>query len=147
LISSSRIRESIRTGEIESANRLLTEPYRIRGRVVTGAKRGTTIGFPTANLAEIDTLIPGHAVYAARVTLDGHRYAVALNIGPNPTFGENSAKVEAHIIHWNGNIYDQVVELEILTKLRDVQRFANVTELIAQLNHDVEKVKLAVPLD
>ncbi len=83
--------------------------------------------------SQIDTLIPAHGVYAARTTIDNQQYAVALNIGPNPTFAENQAKVEAHLIGWNGDLYYKTLELEILMKLRDVQKFANVNELIATI--------------
>ena len=122
---------------------MLTSPYRVRGMVTHGAARGSKIGFPTANLSAIDTLIPGHGVYAGIAHVDGEAFKAAINIGTNPTFGEDDAKVETHLLDFDRNIYGQAVEVDILTRLRDIQPFPNVEALIAQLHQDIEATKSA----
>jgi riboflavin kinase/FMN adenylyltransferase len=129
----------------------LLQPYRIAGKVVGGAQRGRTLGFPTANLDSIPVLVPSVGVYAARVkgviTPDGYPAKsapvgthVALNIGPNPTFGENALKVEAHLLGFHGDLYDTVLELEILDRVRGVRKFESKESLLAQLANDLTMV-------
>lgn len=136
-ISSSRIRHLIRDGEVAQAARFLTQPYRIRGMVKHGAARGTGIGFPTANLGAIDTLIPGPGVYAGRSWVDGRAHWSAINIGPNPTFGENRLKVESHLLDYEGSLYGHVIELDFIERLRDTRRFDSSEELEQQLQRDI----------
>jgi riboflavin kinase/FMN adenylyltransferase len=144
LVSSSRIRKLIAQGQVAEARQLLTAPYRIRGMVVHGAGRGAKLGFGTANLDAIDTLLPGPGVYAGRGLLTDRRYPAAINIGPNPTFGEGALKVEAHLVGWDGSpLYGQVLEVDFLSKLRDTRKFADVSELVAQLQSDVEGARRA----
>jgi riboflavin kinase/FMN adenylyltransferase len=152
-ISSTRVRQSIDAGNIELANQLLSSPYRISGIVAHGTQRGRTIGFPTANLESIPVLLPSVGVYAARLvrsvrpngeTDDGidspTGRAVALHIGPNPTFGEDSKKVEAHIIDYSGDLYGCEVELEILSRIRGVHKFESLEALKTQLHQDINTV-------
>jgi riboflavin kinase/FMN adenylyltransferase len=137
-VSSSRIRKLIAGGQVDEARAMLTQPFRIRGLVVHGAGRGAKLGFGTANLDAIDTLIPGPGVYAGRGIVGDRRFAAAINIGPNPTFGEGALKVEVHLVGWDGSpLYGQVVEVDFLRKLRDIQRFADVNALVEQLQKDV----------
>lgn len=138
-VSSSRIRRLVAEGDVAQARELLTQPYRIRGLVVHGAGRGVKLGFGTANLDGIDTLLPGPGVYAGRGIVGDRRLAAAINIGPNPTFGEGAMKVEVHLIGWDGSpLYGQVLEVDFLRRLRTIQRFASVDELLAQLKNDVD---------
>jgi len=136
-VSSSRVREQIRHGDVVAARTLLGRPYRLRGVVGRGARRGATIGFPTANLQEIETLLPAAGVYAARAILAGHRGPAAVNIGSNPTFGEDAIKVEAHLVGFNGDIYGRSIELHLLARLRDIAPFPDVAALQQQLERDV----------
>ena len=136
-VSSSRIRGLIQSGSVGDARALLTHPYRIRGMVTHGAARGASIGFPTANIEAIDTLLPAHAVYAGRAWIDEHSWPAAVNIGPNPTFSEHATKVEAHLIGFHGNLYGQPLELDFLERLRNIQPFPSVDALVAQLRKDV----------
>jgi riboflavin kinase/FMN adenylyltransferase len=125
-------------GRVDLASALLTEPYRIRGMVVHGAGRGAKIGFGTANLDAIDTLLPGPGVYAGRGFVNNTRWPAAINIGPNPTFGDQSIKVEAHLLGWSGApLYGEVLEVDFLVPLRGVRRFAGVDELKKQLHQDI----------
>lgn len=136
-VSSSRVREALRSGDVDQANAMLTQPYRIRGLVTHGAGRGSTIGFPTANLSGIDTLLPGTGVYAGRAWIDETAIQAAINIGPNPTFGEDSLKVEVHLLDFDRSIYGEVLEVDFLTRIRDVQQFASLEALKAQLSRDI----------
>jgi len=137
IVSSSRVRDAIAAGDVDLARQLLTRPYRLRGMVTHGAGRGAKIGFPTANLAAIDTLLPAQGVYAARaITLAGI-WPAAVNIGPNPTFGENALKIEIHLIGFAGSLYGQPLEVDFLSRLRSIRPFESVAALKAQLAHDV----------
>jgi len=136
-VSSSRVREAIQAGDIDLARQLLTRPYRLRGMVTHGAGRGGRIGFPTANLAAIDTLLPAHGVYAARAITPAGNWPAAVNIGPNPTFGEQALKVEIHLIGFTGSLYGQPLEVDFLSRLRSIRPFESVAALQAQLAHDV----------
>ena len=137
IVSSSRVRSAVQAGDVDLARQLLTRPYRLRGMVTHGAGRGGKIGFPTANLEAIDTLLPAQGVYAARgFTLAGN-WPAAVNIGPNPTFGEQAMKVEAHLIGFAASLYGQPIELEFLSRLRSIRPFESVQALKAQLDHDI----------
>lgn len=137
IVSSSRVRKLLAEGRVEEASRLLTRPYRIRGMVTHGAGRGAKIGFPTANVAAVDTLLPGPGVYAGAAWTAGQRYRAAINVGPNPTFGEQTLKLEVHLIDFSAELYHQPLEVDFLRRLRDIQPFASVDALRAQLERDV----------
>ncbi len=136
-ISSSRIRKLIAEGDVERASTMLTRPYRLRGMVTHGAARGAKLGFPTANVDAIDTILPAAGVYAALAYVDGEPWPAAVNLGPNPTFGEDTLKLEVHLIGWQDPLYGQPLEVDFLRRLRDIQRFDGVDALIAQLREDV----------
>jgi riboflavin kinase/FMN adenylyltransferase len=136
-VSSSRVRKLIAEGRIDEAGRMLTRPYRLRGMVRHGAARGVRLGFPTANLDAVDTLLPGAGVYAGRAISSTSSWPAAINVGPNPTFGEQHMKVEVHLIGFQGTLYGQPLEVDFLARLRDIQRFDNVEALKAQLGRDI----------
>lgn len=140
-VSSSRVRSAIVRGNVSLVTELLTRPHRITGTVVTGAKRGRTIGFPTANLDDVLTVLPANGVYAVRAIVDGQNYPAAANIGPNPTFGEDAQKIEVHVIGFSGDLYGKPMTVELIARLRDTRPFAGVNELIEQLKKDVEEAK------
>ena len=142
-VSSSRIRAAIQAGDVAAARAMLTEPYRIRGMVTHGVARGSKIGFPTANLDAIDTLVPGRGVYAGRASLDDTSYAAAINIGPNPTFGEDAHKVEIHLLDFSKSIYGEPLEVDFLARLRDIQPFENIEALQRQLRRDVTETNVS----
>ncbi len=141
LISSSRIRNLISEGDVDQASSMLTQPYRIRGMVTHGAGRGSKIGFPTANLDAIDTLVPGKGVYAGRSWVDGRAHWSAIHIGPNPTFGDQLLKVESHLLDYDGSLYGQAIEVDFLSRLRDIQAFDSADQLQSQLKIDVESTR------
>lgn len=140
-VSSSRIRELIREGEVAAAAEMLTHPYRIRGMVTHGAARGSKIGFPTANLDAIDTLVPAKGVYAGRTYVAGRSHWSALHIGPNPTFGEQVIKVESHLLDFESSLYGQVIEVDFICRLRDIRQFESAEELKQQLSQDVAETR------
>ncbi|MGI9458352.1 MAG: riboflavin biosynthesis protein RibF [Aeoliella sp.] len=141
LISSSRVREAVRLGQVGNARRWLTAPYRIRGLVTHGAGRGTKLGFPTANLDGVDTLLPALGVYAGVASIGNRRWPAAIHLGPNPTFGERATKVEVHLISAEETIYGQILEVEFLERLRDVQSFDEADKLTTQLREDVNSAE------
>jgi riboflavin kinase/FMN adenylyltransferase len=138
VVSSSRVRTALESGDVKLAARLLGRSYRLRGIVGVGAKRGRTLGFPTANLTSPATLVPGDGVYAVRVQLDdGVTWPAAANIGPNPTFGEQARKLEAHLLGFEGDLYGQPLAVDFIARLRDTRPFAGAAELVEQLRVDV----------
>jgi riboflavin kinase / FMN adenylyltransferase len=138
-ISSSEIRNALKKGEVESANRLLTYEYSITGRVIEGFKVGRTIGYPTANLAisDPDKLIPAIGVYAVRVKWNSSTYKGMLNIGHRPTLENgNNISIEVHILDFKEDIYTQVLEVDFICKIRDEKKFKDIDELKEQLQND-----------
>jgi len=137
IVSSSLVRQLISAGEVARAARMLSAPYRIRGMVTHGAGRGVKLGFPTANLEAVDTLLPDMGVYAGRAWLGAESYPAAIHLGPNPTFGEAFAKVEVHLIDHHETIYGEPLEVEFLERLRDIVAFDDLAQLVKQLEQDV----------
>ena len=140
-VSSSRIRRLVSEGDVKTAREFLTEPYRIRGMVTHGSARGGSIGFPTANLDAIDTLIPSNGVYAGRALIESRWHWAAMNIGPNPTFGELLPKVEVHVLDFDGNLYGKPLEVDFIEKLRDIRQFSSAEQLIEQIDVDMKQTR------
>lgn len=138
-VSSSRVRAELLAGAVDIVRALLGRPYRIVGTVGSGQRRGAGLGFPTANVERVPTLIPGDGVYAVRALHEGRSWPAAANVGHNPTFGEQARKVEVHLIGFDGDLYGQTLAVEFLEKMRDTRRFASVAELIAQVRADVQR--------
>ena len=143
-VSSSRVRAAIVGGDVARAAELLARPYRLAGTVIAGAKRGRTIGFPTANLSGLPTVLPGNGVYAVRAAVDGTMWPGAANVGPNPTFGEDARKIEVHLIGFAGDVYGKPMTVDFVAKLRDTRPFAGVAELVEQLKQDIEHAKTSL---
>jgi len=140
-VSSSRVRNCVVAGKVREAAELLGRPYRLRGIVGTGQRRGQTLGFPTANLERVETVVPGDGVYAVRVLLDGDSWPGAANVGPNPTFAEKARKIEAHLIDFHGDLYGRPLVVDFLERLRDTRPFASVADLRKQLTEDVRQAR------
>ena len=147
VISSSRIRGLIETGEITRANACLGAPFQMRGTVAHGDKRGRTLGYPTANLVPDPALVcPAHGVYACRaaVELDGEWrwWPAATNVGVRPTFVTGRGLlVEPYLIGFAGDLYDRELRLAFLERLRGELRFDDVGELIEQMERDVDETR------
>ena len=143
VISSTRIRETIRTGDLDAASQMLGQPYAVCGRVVTGDQLGRQLGFPTANLDITGLILPPNGVYAANTVVNGKRYRAALNIGLRPTVAASQPKlrVEAHLLDFSGDLYGAELEVEIGPRLREERRFGSVDELKNQVERDIQAVR------
>lgn len=143
-VSSSRIRSALTAGNVREAALLSGRSYRLHGLVGRGQRRGQQLGFPTANLEQPRTLVPGEGVYAVRVPHEGKIWSGAANIGPNPTFGEYARKVEIHLIGFQGDLYDQPLAVDFVERLRDTRPFQSAGELVEQLRRDIEQARRIV---
>ena len=141
MVSSSLIRSLIADGAMEHAAELLGHPYRISGTVGRGAGRGRTMGFPTANLEQIETLLPRDGVYAAVGHTEGRTWPAAVNCGANPTFGESHRKLEAHLIGMTESLYGERLLIDFVTRVRDTVVFSGPDELRDQLQRDIRQVE------
>jgi riboflavin kinase/FMN adenylyltransferase len=139
VVSSSHIRALVLAGDVETAGRLLGAPFQMRGEVVTGDRRGRTLGFPTANIVPDEALVcPGHGVYAAFA--DGG--CAAVNVGVRPTFGTGRAVlVEAYLLDRDVDLYGQTLKIEFVARLRGERRFDSVDALVAQMRRDVSETR------
>jgi riboflavin kinase/FMN adenylyltransferase len=137
IVSSTLIRHLIQLGDVDRANRLLGDPFQLRGAVVEGDRRGRTLGFPTANVVPNEALVyPGHGVYAAYA--NGHPAAVS--VGVRPTFGTGRAVlVEAFLIDFDGDLYGTELRLDFVRRLRGERAFPTVEALVEQMSVDVEE--------
>lgn len=144
MISSSQIRQLLAAGKIEAANQRLTAAYQLTGRVDKGEQRGQQLGFPTANLHDLETMVPAPGVYATRVRIDGKSYAAATHIGPNPTFGGTTEKIEVHVLEFHGDLYGRSLSVDFQAHVRDIAQFTSVQELQQQLRRDVAQVESMV---
>jgi riboflavin kinase/FMN adenylyltransferase len=150
LVSSSVIRSAIREGDIGFANRLLGREFSVTGQVIRGENRGKSLGFPTSNLdvhPEVVNIQSG--VYASRMQVGGNIWPAVTNIGFRPTFGEDltSPRIEAHLLDFCGDLYDQEVELFLVSRLREEMKFSEVEELIAQIKVDVAQTHQVLGLE
>ena len=139
-VSSTKIRKALEDGDIETANKYLGYFYRLTGTVSEGDKLGRTIGFPTANLnvTEPLKLIPARGVYAVYGTVNGKRLKGMLNIGMRPTVGGLKQTIETHFFNFDQDIYHQDLQLELVARLRDEQKFSGLDALKEQLAKDKE---------
>jgi riboflavin kinase / FMN adenylyltransferase len=141
-VSSTRIRDLLRAGEVERAARLLGRPAEIEGTVVAGDARGGTLGFPTANLRpEPGLLVPGYGIYAGAA--DGRR--AAISIGTNPHYGGGERRIEAFLLDFDGDLYGRKLRLQLWQRLRDELAFESEDELVTQIGRDLEATRRAQP--
>ncbi|KQQ11429.1 bifunctional riboflavin kinase/FAD synthetase [Rathayibacter sp. Leaf296] len=145
-VSSTWIRELLADGDVEHATRLLGHEPVVRGVVVHGAKRGRELGFPTANLSpESQGLIPADGVYAGRLTVEGRTYPAAISVGSNPTFvGVPPKQVEAFVLDQTLDLYDRVVDVAFVSRIRGMVAYEGVEPLIRQMNDDVSRVRVVL---
>jgi len=140
VVSSTRIRRLLAEGRVDEAAALLGHHYAIEGTVVEGNKRGREIGFPTANLATDNELVPPNGVYATAITIDGQVLPSVTNIGQRPTFGDSLATtIEAHVMGQSMDLYGRTVRLAFVQRLRDERKFADLEALQEQISADVRR--------
>jgi riboflavin kinase/FMN adenylyltransferase len=163
-VSSTGIRAALQRGDVAAAARSLGRPYAIEGIVTSGAGRGRTLGFPTANIAPDRTLLVARGVYRGLVTPKGEArtpegeartpdgeartpagkaHTAVVNVGVRPTFGETRLQVEAHLLDFTGDLYGRQVRLEFVGRLRDEMRFASVEDLKTQVARDIAAAREA----
>jgi riboflavin kinase/FMN adenylyltransferase len=139
-VSSSRIRELVRSGDLPGAAALLGRPFELEGEVVYGDQRGGTLGFPTANLSpDPHMLVPGYGIYAGQAL----EHRVAASIGVNPHYGGSERRIEAFLLDFEGDLYGNRLRLELWERLREERAFASEEELVAQIAADVEAARAA----
>jgi riboflavin kinase/FMN adenylyltransferase len=145
IVSSTRIREAIRSGNLDAASQMLGRPYAIAGRVLEGDRIGQQLGFPTANLDVSGLMLPLNGVYAGRAKVEKKIQRVALNIGFRPTVvsAAPQLRVEAHLLDFSGDLYGQELEIEIGDRLRDEKKFTSAAELREQIKRDIAMVRCA----
>jgi riboflavin kinase / FMN adenylyltransferase len=141
IVSSSIIRRYIQHGEVNRANQLLTTPFSISGLVISGRKIGRQLGFPTANVKISDNLIyPKVGVYYTQVDIDGEIFKGITNIGYNPTVDGSSLSFETNILNFDFDIYDRVITVYFIERIRDEIKFSSKDDLVRQMERDKEYV-------
>ena len=145
VVSSTRIRNALLSGDVTAAARLLGRPYSVQGTVVHGAKRGRALGFPTINLAvPPQRLLPRDGIYAMRVRVRDEEVAAAASLGVRPTFDSGDRRLEAFLLDWKGDVYGDTIVAAFVKRLRDELRFASAEELTEQIARDVEATREAL---
>lgn len=136
-ISSSRIRHLLTDGKVNLARRMLGRPYGVEGTIIRGARRGHTIGFPTANLHPTNRVVPKFGVYATATLVNGEWRRSITNIGVRPTFENDSEpSIETFIFDYDGDLYGDVLRVRFLHRIRDERKFNGIDELTMQINKD-----------
>jgi len=136
------IRSLISNGDVKNASVMLGRKFSLEGSVITGMKRGKSLGFPTANLkTNKDIAMPANGIYATVATIAGDRYPAATSVGTNPTFGGKEQTVETYILDFDKNIYGQSLSISFYEKLRNELTFNSVDNLIAQVKSDIVEVR------
>ena len=139
-ISSSRIRELLKQGRVNLVRYMLGRPYGVEGRVVRGKERGRTLGFPTANLAPQNRVIPRNGVYVTATLIDGIWRRSITNVGTRPTFETiEEPSVETFVINWSGDLYGDVVRVRFLHRIRDEKKFDGIESLKKQIGYDLSR--------
>jgi riboflavin kinase/FMN adenylyltransferase len=148
-VSSTRIRQAVAAGDLRLVRSLLGRPFDIDGEVIPGEDRGTSLGYPTANIDPDGSLaLPPQGIYAGRGRVDGGFHAAAIDVGVNPTFGgdpeRTPLRIEPYLLDFEGDLYGRVLRVEFWEHLRDEIRFASVEELVAQMRKDVDDTRRIV---
>jgi riboflavin kinase/FMN adenylyltransferase len=143
VVSSTRIRECIRAGDLDAAGQMLGRPYSLNGKVVYGDRRGREMGFPTANVDTEGLVVPPNGVYAVLAACKGDTRQAVLNIGNRPTLGrpQTLLRVEAHLLDFSGDLYGADMELTFLSRLREEQRFDSLAALHEQIARDIAEAR------
>ncbi|NWG29239.1 MAG: bifunctional riboflavin kinase/FAD synthetase [Ignavibacteriaceae bacterium] len=141
IVSSTKIRNSLLAGDVVKAGKMLGRPYSFTGKIVRGDGRGKKLGFPTANISvdNQDKLIPANGIYAAECIVDNEKHFGLLSIGSRPTFHKDGNIVpEFYIFDFNKDIYERIMQVNMVEKIRDEEKFNSVDELIIQMKKDEE---------
>jgi riboflavin kinase/FMN adenylyltransferase len=138
VVSSTALRQALARGDIKKVHELTGRPYSLHGKVVEGAGRGEGMGFPTANMdVKSGQALPPDGVYVGLTRVNGKVYQSMTNIGRNPTFGDAERSVESYLVDYHGDLYGREVQLDIIARLRNEQKFASAAELKKQIAQDI----------
>ena len=141
-ISSSAIRENLKSGKFELANKDLERNFSVAGKVIKGDQRGRTIGIPTANLEyPLNTIIIPYGVYAVETIIEGNTYFGIVNFGIRPTFNKDKPIVEAYLFDFDNDIYGKNIEILFHKQIRQEKKFNDIKELLNQINIDIAEAK------
>lgn len=141
-ISTTTVKELLKEGKVEEANRILATPFCVTGEVIHGRRVGESMGFPTANMIYPENKTPiQDAVYAVSVSIGGKKYRGIANYGRCPTFDISYKLVETYIDGFSGDLYGKTLRVYFDAKIRDIKKFSGKEELTAQLSEDIEKVR------
>ena len=143
IVSSTRIREAIRAGQLDAANQMLGREYALAGKVTRGDGIGRQLGIPTANIDATGLVLPPHGVWAVHAYVEKAMHRAVLNIGYRPTLNEPAPvlRVEAHLLEFTGELYDRELEITFIKKLRDEQKFSSLEALREQIQRDISEAK------
>jgi riboflavin kinase/FMN adenylyltransferase len=147
VVSSTRVREALRSGDVARAASYLGRPFVVPGKVVQGAGRGKRLGIPTANLALWEErAVPGPGVYACIAEIGSGRWQAVTNVGVRPTFeeGRSTSVVEAHLLDFDRDLYDRELRLAFIERLRDERRFPGPEALLEQIQRDIRRAREAL---
>ena len=139
IVSSTRVREAIHTGDFDATNQMLGRPYSLAAMIVTGDQVGHQLGFPTANLDTTGFVLPPNGVYAAHATVAGRTHHAVVNLGHRPTLRQPTPqlRVEVHLLDFHGQIYGEEMEVTFATRLRAEMKFPSLEALREQIGRDV----------
>ena len=140
-VSSTRIRQAIRDGNLDAASRMLGRRYAVAGVVIEGRKLGRTIGFPTVNLAVADEQMPPDGMWTVKVRVDDGEFDGVANLGTRPTVGGSERTLEAHLFDFDSDLYGRWIEVEFGQFLREERKFGSVGELREQIGKDVAQAR------
>ena len=135
------IRELLDNGKFQEASKLLGRTYQISGKVIRGKSLGKRISTPTANIDILNKKFCFNGVFLGKTQIDKSEYFCIINFGPKPTFDDLEQSLEAHILDYDGNIYDEALSIEFLCKIRDQIKFKSIEELKNQINEDKIRAK------
>lgn len=143
LVSSTSVRNLVQEGKLKEAKKLLGRDYQVGGTVIKGKNRGgRLLGFPTANLALIDELVPKRGVYVVKVLVADRIFDGVTNIGYNPTFGDGAFSVETHILDFQEDLLGKRIRIRFIERLRDEKTFRSLEDLVTQIGRDIEQAKI-----
>lgn len=139
VVSSTKIREAILNGNIKEANKMLTKPYLMRSKVISGKRLGRTIGFPTANIVlDEKMIVPKKGVYYTNVEYDNKKFKAITSVGNNPTVNGTHLTVETFILDFDKQIYGEEIKLYFIDRIRDEKKFDSLDDLVVQIKRDKE---------
>jgi len=143
VVSSTRIRDALKGGDLDTASQMLGRVYALNGRVIRGSEQGRRLGFPTANLDTTGLVTPANGVYAALAALEGRSHHAVVNIGVRPTLEESGARrqVEVHLLDFQGDLYGRDLEVSFVAQLREERKFPTLEALSDQIRRDIQAAR------